>query len=503
MIVVDGNNLKIEDIVNVARHGMKIEVDEDALKKVEKARRIIEDVIEKGTPVYGVNTGFGELANVRINDAEIKELQKNLIRSHSCGTGDALPEETVRAMMLLRLNSLLKGYSGVRKELIYFMRDAINKKFYPFVPSQGSVGASGDLAPLAHIALSFMGEGEAFLNGERVQARQALSSIGMEPFEFEAKEGIAFINGTQYMTSIAALAIHDAINLIKHAHVAGAMSLQALKGTDKAFSENMAKARPHEGIIKSASILRKLVEGSEIIDKYGMERVQDAYTLRCMPQVFGAMIDSMQFIKNVVEKEINSATDNPLIFENEIVSCGNFHGEPIAIALDLLNIVLAKLSSFSERRIARMVDSKLSGLPPFLSIKPGLNSGMMIPQYVAASLVSENKNLSYPASVDSIPTSANQEDYQSMGSIAARKVPIILKNAEHVIAIEFIVASQALEFIEEKPSMPVEIAYNVVRAHVEALNKDRPLYNEIEKMADVIRSRELIKEVEKIVDIQL
>lgn len=495
MIVVNGNNLRIEDIVNVARHGMKIEIDEEALKKVEESRKIIENVIEEGTPIYGVNTGFGELANVRIDNAEIKELQKNLVRSHACGVGEPLPEEVVRAMMLLRLNSLLKGYSGVRKELIYFMRDALNKKFYPFVPSQGSVGASGDLAPLAHIALSFMGEGEAFLNGERVPSKNALEHISMEPFEFEAKEGIAFINGTQYMTSVASLAVHDAINLLKHAHVAGAMSLQALKGTSRAFSENMAKARPHAGIIKSAEILRKLVRGSEIIDKYGTKRVQDAYTLRCMPQVFGAMIDSLSFIKSVIETEINSATDNPLIFENEIVSCGNFHGEPVAMALDLLNIILTKLSSFSERRIARMVDSKLSGLPPFLSTKPGLNSGMMIPQYVAASLVSENKNLSYPASVDSIPTSANQEDYQSMGSIAARKTPVILKNAEHVIAIEFIVASQSLEFIDEKPSPAIKTAYNILRKYVPPLDEDRPLYKEIDKVAEVIKGGEIVKEL--------
>ena len=499
MITLDGESLGIKDVIKVARYGEIVEIDENALKKVKKSRKTIEEMLQKEKPIYGVNTGFGELAKVKIEKNEIKKLQYNLIRSHACGVGEALPEEVVRAMLLLRLNSLLKGYSGVRGEIAEKLCEALNKKFYPFVPSQGSVGASGDLVPLAHIALALIGEGEAFYQGKKLSSIDVLKKIGIEPLELEAKEGIALINGTQYMAAVATLSFHDSLNLLKNAMVAGAMSLQALKGTNKAFYEGVGRARPYEGQIKVAEILRRLTEGSKIIEKYGNERVQDAYTLRCMPQVFGAIFESLKFIEKILSIEINSATDNPLIFDNDVISCGNFHGEPVAIALDLLNIILTKMASFSERRIARLIDEKLSMLPPFLSYKPGINSGAMILQYVAASLTSENKSLAYPASVDSIPTSANQEDYQSMGSVGARKVLQILKNSEKVIAIEFITASQAIEFIKEEPSMAISKAYEIIRRNVERIEEDRPMHREIEKIANLIRNGGIIKEVEKIV----
>ncbi len=503
MIALNGENLKIEDVIKVARYGEIVEIEENALKRVKKSREMIEEMLQREKPIYGVNTGFGELAKVKIERNEIKKLQYNLIRSHACGVGAALPEEVVRAMMLLRLNSLLKGYSGVRGEIVEKLGEALNKKFYPFVPSQGSVGASGDLVPLAHIALALIGEGEAFYDDKLLPSIDVLKKIGITPLELEAKEGIALINGTQYMAAIATLSFHDSLNLLKNAMVAGVMSLQALKGTNKAFHEGVSKARPYEGQIKVARILRELSKGGKIIEKYGNERVQDAYTLRCMPQVFGAMLESLKFIEKILSIEINSATDNPLVFDNDVISCGNFHGEPVAIALDLLNIILTKIASFSERRIARLIDEKISMLPPFLSYKPGINSGAMILQYVAASLTSENKSLAYPASIDSIPTSANQEDYQSMGSVAARKTLQILKNSEKVIAIEFITASQALEFINEEPSIAARKAYEVIRKNIRKIEEDRPMYREIEKVAGLIHDGSIIKEVEKIVEMEI
>lgn len=499
-MIVDGEHLSIEDVVNVARNYENVEVAQKAMEKVRESRKAVEKIIESGKAVYGVNTGFGELGNIRIEKREIKELQENLIRSHSCGTGEPMKEEIVRAIMLLRLNSLVKGYSGVREEIINKLVEALNKKFYPYVPSQGSVGASGDLVPLAHIVLSLMGEGEAFYEGKRMNAEQVMEKLGIEPLKLEAKEGIALINGTQFMTSVACLAVHDFHNMLKNAQIAGVMSVEALKGTDQAFREEISKARPHEGQKMVSKNLWKLTRESEIIASHkNCPKVQDAYSLRCMPQVFGAMYDYLNFIRKVVHTEINSATDNPLVFGEEVISGGNFHGEPIAIALDLINIMMTKLSSFSERRIARLLDEKLSELPAFLTKKPGTNSGLMILQYVAVSLASENKSLAFPASVDSIPTSANQEDYQSMGSVSARKCLQILKNAERVIAIEYIVASQALEFFELSPSPASKKAYEFIRKHVAPLQRDRAFYKEIEKITKFVHDGSIVREVEQVV----
>jgi len=495
---IDGEHLRVEDVIRVARYGERVELGEEIKQRVEKARNSIEKILKEGKPIYGVNTGFGELANIRIEDEKIKELQENLIRSHSCGTGEALKEEEVRAIMFLRLNSLAKGMSGVRYELLEKIAEALNKKFYPYVPSQGSVGASGDLVQLAHVALSLMGEGEAFYDGKRMEAKEVMEKLGMEPISLEAKEGIALINGTQFMTAILCLCYHDAVNLIKNAQVAGVMSLEALKGTRQAFRKEIAAARPYEGQVKVAKNLWKLCEGSEIMESHkNCPKVQDAYSLRCMPQVFGAMYETLDFVRHIIEVEINSATDNPLIFDGEVISGGNFHGEPVALALDMLNIVLTKISSFSERRIARMLDEKLSQLPPFLAREPGLNSGMMILQYTAASLTSENKSMAYPASVDSIPTSANQEDYQSMGSVGARKCMQILRNAERVVAIEYMVGAQALDLINMRSSPPIMAAHDLIREHMAPLEKDRAMYRDIEKITELLHSGKIIEKVEE------
>ena len=493
MIEIDGEHLSIDDVVSVARGMEEVSISEKALKKIEESRKKVEEVLNEGKVVYGINTGFGELSSVRISDEEIDRLQENLIRSHACGTGDELPEEVVRAMILLRINSLAKGHSGVTKELIESLVDGLNRGFHPVVPSQGSVGASGDLAPLAHIALAFMGEGEANYNGVRMPAMEALERAEIEPIKYKAKEGLALINGTQMMTALACLAVHDSSTILKNAQIAGVMSLEALNGTDQAFREEVQKARPHEGQLIAGKNLWNLTRESEVIASYN--KVQDAYSLRCMPQVFGAALDSLNHIKNVIGVEINSATDNPLVFD-DIISGGNFHGEPIAIAMDLLGIVMTKISSFSERRIARMLDSNLSGLPPFLAKNAGLNSGMMILQYVAASLVNENKTLSYPSSVDSIPTSANKEDYQSMGATSARKAADIVKNAGKVIAIELLVASQALEFQEKKTSPATIAAYDAIREKIPPLEVDRSMHEDIDKVYEMVVSGEIVKAVE-------
>ncbi len=496
-MLIDGENLTIEDVIKVARRKEKVEIDKKVYEKVAESRKTIEKILEKGKPIYGVNTGFGELANVRISSDKIEKLQENLIRSHACGVGEALPEEIVRAIILLRLNSLAKGFSGVRYEIIEKLAEILNKNFYPYVPSQGSVGASGDLVMLSHIALCLIGEGKAIYNGKIMPSKKIFDVLGIKPIKLKAKEGLALINGSQFMTAIACLSLYDAINLIKNAQIAGVMSLEALKGTDQAFREEISLARPYKGQIKVSKNLWKLTRNSKIILSHS--RIQDAYSLRCMPQVFGAMYEALDFIKKILEIEINSATDNPLIFGNEVISGGNFHGEPIAIALDLLNIVLTKICVFSERRVARLLDEKLSELPAFLAKEPGINSGLMILQYVSASLTSENKSMAYPASVDSIPTSANQEDYQSMGSIAANKSIKILKNAEKVIAIEYIVATQALDFLDLEPSPASKKAHDFIRKYVDKIDEDRALYEEIEKISKFVHDGSILKEVEKVV----
>ena len=500
-IEIDGESLRIEDVISVAKDFSLVRLSRNAVKKIKNAREVVEEIIEKDSIAYGIKTGFGELCDVSIPKDDMKKLQENLIRSTAAGVGDHFPEEVVRATMLLSANSLSKGFSGVRLEVVSTLIDMLNKEVYPLVPEKGSVGASGDLAPLAHIALVLMGEGEAFHNGKKYDGKKALAQANIKPLELESKEGLALINGTQVMTAIASLTIYDAEHLIKTAEIASSVSLEALKGTDRAFDEKISSVRKHEGQKNCAHNLRSLLKDSEIIASHrDCSKVQDAYTIRCIPQVLGASKDAAEYARKIVEIEINSSTDNPLIFSktNEVISAGNFHGQPIALTMDFLGIAIAEIGNFSERRTARLVDKRLSGLPAFLTEKSGLNSGFMIAQYTAASLVSENKILAHPASVDSIPTSANQEDHVSMGTIAARKAQEILKNVRYVIAIELLCASQGLEFIKPlKAGIGAQTAYEFIRKKVPRLEEDRVLHYDIEKIASLIEKGDVLRVVEK------
>ena len=497
MIQVDGASLSIEDVVAVARQCEPVELPSKTRDVLAASRKKIESLLESGETAYGINTGFGELSDVRISQEQIAELQCNLIRSHACAVGDELPEDIVRAMMLLRANSLAKGQSGVHPEIVETLLAALNRGFRPVVPSQGSVGASGDLAPLAHIALAFMGEGSAYYRGRRMPAMEALERAEISPTCYKAKEGLALINGTQLMTAIGCLAWHDASALLQYAQVAGVMSLEALKGTDQAFREEIHRARPHPGQIAVAANLWRLTRDSDIIASHkNCSRVQDAYTLRCMPQALGAVYDTLAHVRRVLSIEINAATDNPLVFD-DVISGGNFHGDPLAIVLDLLGIAMTKLGSMAERRVARLMDSHLSGLPHFLTKQAGLHSGMMMPQYVAASLVNENKSLAHPASVDSIPTSANKEDYQSMGATSARHARDIVANTRRIVAIELLTAAQALEFLEEQPSPATAVAHAAIREQVPILDDDRPLYGDIEAITTLICNGDILAAVEE------
>jgi histidine ammonia-lyase len=501
-IIINGENLTIEDVVSVARDGSPVELSKKAIEKIKKSRKVVENFVSKEKIVYGITTGFGEFKNVFISKNQTRELQENLIRSHSVGVGNPLSEEIVRAAMLLRANSLAKGYSGVRVEIIETLCQMLNKKVHPVMPEKGSVGASGDLAPLSHMTLVLMGEGEAFYNGKRMSGKEAMKLAGIKPIILSAKEGLALNNGTAVMTAIGVLTLYDAENVLKCADIAAAMTLEALFGIDKAFDERIHKLRPHLGQIKSAENIRKLIKNSEILSHTHHEKVQDAYSLRCIPQVHGASRDAINYVRKILETEINSATDNPLIFTNppRALSGGNFHGQPIAIAMDLLGIALAEIADISERRIARILDPHLNeGLPAFLITKDkgGLNNGYMMAQYTAAALVSENKVLAHPASVDSIPTSANQEDHVSMGTIAARKAREILKNVENVIAIELLCAAQGMDFrLPLKGGQGTRIAHKYIRKYIPHLDKDRILYPEINKVYELIHSGELVKEVE-------
>jgi len=495
MVNIDGSNLTIEDVVNVSRFYETVKISEEQLSKVMKNRKKLEDLIDSGIIMYGVNTGFGDLLNVKIERKSAVELQRNLIRSHSSGTGDPFQDEIVRAAMLIRANALTKGYSGVRKEIIEFLIDMLNKNLTPVVPSRGSVGASGDLAPLAHMVLAMMGEGEIKYNGKIMKAKEALELAGMNPILPLEKEGVALINGTSFMAAIASLAVYDSINILKNAIISFSLSLEALNGTDDAYRNEILSLRPQPGQILIGNEIMKLIEGSEIIERSRSVKVQDAYSLRCTPQVYGPVYDTLTFVKGIVEREINSVTDNPIVIDRSY-SGGNFHGEYMAFSMDFLGIAMSEIANISERRIARLVDSKLSGLPPFLTRDPGLNSGMMIAQYTAASLVSENKVLAHPASVDSIPTSANQEDHVSMGMASCIKAMQILKNVKAVIAIEYLTSAQGLEFKKYSMGKGTSIVYEKIREKVKPLEKDRPLYKDINEIISMIEKNEIINALE-------
>lgn len=495
---ITGDNLTLQDVEDVARKYRKVILSEDAREKIKAARKIIEDIEKESTPVYGVNTGFGSLVRVKIDKEDRTALQENILRTHSVGYGAPLSEERVRAIILTRINSLSKGYSGVTLELVETLVEMLNKNLIPFILEKGSLGASGDLAPLSHMALPLLGLGKAYFEGELLPGKVAMEKAGIPTIKLHAKEGLALINGTTVLTAIGALALIDGIKLSKTADIAAALSIEALRGVIDAFNEELHLARPQAGQVETAKNLRNLLKGSKQVTRQGEIKVQDAYSLRCAPQVHGASKDSLEHVKKLVEIELNSATDNPLITKDGVFSGGNFHGEPLAQAFDLLGIAIAEIGSISERRVERLVNGSLSGYPSFLVKKPGLNSGFMLVQYTAASLVSENKILSHPASVDSIPSCENQEDFVSMGTIAARKAGDIAENVKRILATELVCAAQALDFNDEfKLGEGTDVAYKKIREEISFLaeDKDVELYNVLEKSTAMVASGKILDAV--------
>jgi histidine ammonia-lyase len=488
-VILTGSSLTSTDVVRVARGGAAVQIDPSAARSADASRAAIERVVERGEAVYGVNTGFGKLASVRIDHADLLQLQRNLIASHVAGLGDPLPVEVVRAVMLLRANVLLRETSGVRSAVVQQIAAMLNARVHPVVPEQGSVGASGDLAPLAHVAWGMMGEGEVSVDGGGTRpAADALRDAGIAPVVFEAKEGLAFINGTQVQTAMLTLCVHAANNLWRTAIGAAAMSLEALLGTPVPFDARIHDARPHAGQQAAAALLRELLEGSEIRESHRDDdpRVQDAYSLRCTPQVLGAVADAMAYAQRTMEVELNSSTDNPVVFGEEILSGGNFHGQPVALALDILAIALTTLAGIAERRLDRLMNPELSqGLPAFLTGNPGLHSGLMMVQIAAAAVTAECRTLSNPASVQSIPTDAHQEDFVPMGMTAAWKARRVLQNTQRVVASELIAAAQGLEFRKPlRPGAGVQRLYERVRTQVPALDGDRPVAPDVERVAE-------------------
>ena len=494
MIQVDGASLALDDVARVASgEERQLELSVAARDRVQLARSYIEELLEQNERIYGVTTGFGRLSEVFISAPRRSELQINLIRSHCCGVGKPLAAPEVRTVILLRANALAHGNSGCRVEIVERLLDFLRLDLLPVVPEAGSVGASGDLAPLAHVALALMGEGQVDFEGAGLPAAEALRRAHLEPIRLVEKEGLALINGTQGTTGLSLLALLGASGALETAEVAGAMSLEALRGTPEPFRPVVHLARPHPGQIQSAETLWALLLDSEIRDshRYNDPRVQDAYSLRCMPQVHGAAREVLSYVRRIIEVEINSATDNPLIFPNEqlVISAGNFHAQIVAQAVDFLAIALADLASICERRIERLLNPDLSELPAFLARDPGIQSGMMITQLAAADLLAEMRVLAHPASVDSVPTSGNKEDHVSMGFAAARKARRAVECFEYIVAIELLCAAQALEFLRPlQPGRGVKEAYNVVREHVLALDGDRVLSGDIETLRVLVRS---------------
>lgn len=498
-VEIDGNHLTIHDVVRVARENEQVRLNQAVIERLQRNRSIVSKVIDKNQTVYGISTGFGDLARIRIPNNDLETLQYNILRSHAVGVGNPLPDDVVRAAILLRANALAKGFSGVRDIIVKQLINLLNKNIIPIVPEKGSVGASGDLAPLAHIALVLIGEGKAKYKGEILDGSTALKKAGLNPIDLQAKEGLALINGTQIMTAVGSLAVYDAEKLFMSAIAAATLTFEALRGRQDAFDERIQEVRHHDGQKYVASIFRKIVEDSKITGSGTTpERVQDAYSLRTIPQVLGAIYTAIQHVKGILSNELNAATDNPLVFDDgTVISGGNFHGEPLALAMDYLSIAIAELGDMAERRINRLVDPHLSGLPACLVENNGLNSGFMITQYVAAALVSENKVLAHPASVDSIPTSANQEDHVSMGTIAARKTRQIIDNVRRIIAIELLAGAQGLDFVgAEKTSRTVKKIYDYIRSISPFVKQDRSLHEDIEKIAEEIRKEKITRIIE-------
>ena len=514
---LDGKSLTLDLIEKFISDDVKVELSADSKKRVNKARALVDKWVATDEVVYGITTGFGEFANVKISQENIEQLQENLIISHSVGVGEPLPPFIVKIMMLLRVNALARGNSGIRLSTLQLLIDMINNNIIPVIPSQGSVGSSGDLAPLSHLVLAMIGKGNIQIfkklnylseeNPKPILSNIVFKKFGLEPVKLSAKEGLALINGTQMMTAFAAYISIQAKKLLKYADISGSLSHEALRGTDKAYDKRIHMLRPFEGQTATARNMLRLISGSQIRTSHleNDKRVQDSYSIRCIPQIHGASKDAVNYVCTRVEIEINSVNDNPLVFpENgDHLEGGNFHGQPMALAMDFMGIALSELANVAERRIERLTNGSLSDLPRFLTKEGGLNSGFMIAQYTAASLVSENKVLAHPASVDSIPTSANQEDHNSMGSIAARKGFQILQNVQKVIAIELLTAAQGIEFLKPlKCGKGTNAAFAEIRKQVPPLEEDRIMHIDINKIINLVVDGSLLKKVEKIVTLE-
>jgi histidine ammonia-lyase len=493
--------MTLENLIAVARGGALVELSAESEERIRSGRALVDHWVREERRIYGVTTGFGALSDVAISAKDTRRLQENILMSHAAGVGAPLDALTVRAVMALRVKDFARGHSGIRLQTAQHLLDMLNRGIVPVVPEKGSVGASGDLAPLAHLALVLLGKGEAFFEGRRSSGAEALAACALKPLQLESAEGLALVNGTQVMTAIGGLAVHDAAMLSKLTDISASMSLEVLMGSRTEFNPRIHQVRPHPGQIAAAANMERITRNSEIISSHkDCSRIQDAYTLRCSPQVHGATKDAVAYCRRVIETEMNSSTGNPLIFADsgEFLLGGNFHGQPVALAMDFMGMAVAELANISERRIERLVNPKLSGLPAFLVSDGGLNSGFMIAQYTAAALVSENKVLAHPASVDSIPTSANKEDHVSMGTIAARKCREIVANTENVIAIELLCAAQGLDlFTNLKPGEGTLAAYQVIRKSISHLDTDRFLAADINAMRELMRSGEILRAVEE------
>jgi len=501
-VSIGASELPLDTLAGLAEPGAQLRLLRATRSGLSRSRAVVTDLLARGETAYGVNTGFGKLSGVSIDVGRLGTLQRNLILSHATGVGDALLPEVCQLAFALRIHNLARGYSGVRVHLLESMMSLFNAGLIPVIPSQGSVGASGDLAPLAHMALPILGVGEVYdrrRGDRRIGGRTALKRAGLAPVKLAAKEGLALINGTQIMTAIGLLSVLRARNLNKVADIACAMTVEALRGSERPFDAAVHELRPHAGQAQTAANLRSLLRGSVVMKSHAdCEKVQDAYSMRCAPQVHGAAKDVWRFVENVLVTEASSVTDNPLVFpDGDVISAGNFHGQPVSQAMDFLAISLSTLANISERRIENLVNPDISGLPPFLAHEPGIESGLMIPQVVAAALASENKTLAHPASVDSVPTSANREDHVSMGVTAARHAEMVVSNTEKVLAIELMSGAQGLDCWEpSRPGRGVETAYRCIREEVPPLSRDRFLAPDIAKVELLLRSGRVVQEVE-------
>lgn len=502
-LVIGDKKLRLEDLINVTRNGYQVEISEAAYEKIARARKLVDTYVEEKRVSYGITTGFGKFCDTVISKEETGDLQRNLIMSHACGVGNPLPIDAVRGIMLLRVVNLTKGYSGARKITVDTLVEMLNKGVTPFIPEKGSLGASGDLAPLAHMVLVMLGLGKAYYKGELMSGKEAMEKAGVAILpELSSKEGLALINGTQVMTSVGAHATYDAINLMKHLDLAGALTMEALNGITCAYDPRVHEIRGHQGQIRTAENFRNILKGSGNTTKQGELRVQDPYVLRCIPQIHGASKDALEYLRDKVETEMDAVTDNPIIFceTDDVISGGNFHGQPMALVFDYLGIAISEMANVSERRIERLVNPNLNnGLPAFLVENGGVNSGFMIVQYAAAAVVSENKVLAHPASVDSIPSSANQEDHVSMGTIAARKAGEIMRNARKVIAMEMLCACQGIDLrkAQDKLGAGTKDAYKLVREIVSYYDADRVMHVDIDSVEGLIESNKVVEAVEK------